>query len=806
MIYYYLLFLLLAAGSITWFVWFLFHKAWQGGLIFSSLNFILLEARFPRILETIDRQQELSALASMEQFYNTLDSVLKKNKGFFQPRPSIIFEIAVSEQNDHIVFYTAVPRWLQKTVERQIQGFFPQAELEWVNDYNIFARPGAFAGSILKLEKSYVLPFETYKTLATNTLAIVTNSVSLISERGEGAAIQILVKPTHFTAKHDARKVIKALTLGRSFGDAVKELSGPVAFLETLDWIFNTLGFKKERKEPPPVNPALSPEAQEIIKAVETKTRQNLFEVNVRILASARTIDRAEEILTNAENAFSQFQSPNLNDFYALRIYGKKLKKLAYNFSFRLFNENEKVMLSAEELTSIFHWPIVRLETPKIKLLKSKQAPPPAIMPSRGVILGKNQYRGLETVIRIDTADRRRHLYIIGQTGTGKTSIMKSMIKQDIEAGNGVCVIDPHGDLVESVLGFVPENRAQDVILFDPADAEWPIGLNLLEAATPQEKDFAIQEMIAIFYKLFPPETMGPVFEHNMRNAMLTLMADEMNPGTLIDIPRIFTDRTFASSLLIKVTDPLVRDFWEKEMSKMTEQYKSEMLGYLISKVGRFVENTMMRNIIGQPHSGINFSEIMDNGKILLVNLSKGRLGEMNSTLLGLIIVTKLQMAAFKRATERNEETRRDFYLYMDEFQNFTTDSISSILSEARKFRLNLIMGHQFIAQMPEKIRDAVFGNVGSMVTFRVGADDAPFVVKQFAPIFTEADLINIDNFHAYVRLLVNGATTLPFNIKIEAPPPSSAEAAERIRNLSRQKYAKPRAAVEEVINKRFGK
>jgi len=248
MIYYYLLFLLLAAGSITWFVWFLFHKAWQGGLIFSSLNFILLEARFPRILETIDRQQELSALASMEQFYNTLDSVLKKNKGFFQPRPSIIFEIAVSEQNDHIVFYTAVPRWLQKTVERQIQGFFPQAELEWVNDYNIFARPGAFAGSILKLEKSYVLPFETYKTLATNTLAIVTNSVSLISERGEGAAIQILVKPTHFTAKHDARKVIKALTLGRSFGDAVKELSGPVAFLETLDWIFNTLGFKKERK------------------------------------------------------------------------------------------------------------------------------------------------------------------------------------------------------------------------------------------------------------------------------------------------------------------------------------------------------------------------------------------------------------------------------------------------------------------------------------------------------------------------------------------------------------------------------
>ena len=373
-----------------------------------------------------------------------------------------------------------------------------------------------------------------------------------------------------------------------------------------------------------------------------------------------------------------------------------------------------------------------------------------------------------------------------------------------MDSGAGVGVIDPHGDLVEAILGMVPRSRWGDVVLFDPADIEWPVGLNLLEASTPTEKDFAIQEMIATFYKLFPPETMGPIFEHSMRNAMLTLMADEDNPGTLVDIPRIFTDPVFVRQFLIKVTDPLVRDFWEKEIAKMTEQYKSEMLGYLISKVGRFVENSMMRNIIGQSRSGIDFNDIMNNGKILLVNLSKGRIGEMNSALLGLIITAKLQMAAFRRAEERNEESRRDFYLYMDEFQNFTTESIATILAEARKYRLNLTLAHQFIGQLTEKIRDSVFGNVGSMISFRIGPDDAKFLVKQFEPVFGESDLINIDNQNAYVKILINGATTTPFNVKTETAKEGSLDEAEKLRELCRQKYARPRREVEDMISKRF--
>ncbi len=542
-----------------------------------------------------------------------------------------------------------------------------------------------------------------------------------------------------------------------------------------------------------------------MINAIESKTKQNLFKTNIRLLASAKTAERANQILENIESAFAQFEFPDLNSFYAFRPAGGRLKKLLYSFSFRLFNKKETSWLSSEELTSIFHFPVIKIETPKIRFLRARAAAPPSVLPSSGIILGKNHFRSQETVIRLNPLDRRRHLHIIGQTGTGKSFLLRNLIKQDIDSGAGVGIIDPHGDLVEAVLGLVPPHRANDVILFDPADVEWPVGLNMLQAETPLEKDFAAAEMIAIFQKLFLAEHLGPVFEHSMRNAMLTLMADEVNPGTLADIPRIFTDQAFVRQLLIKVTDPLVRDFWEKEMLKMTEQYKSEMLGYLISKVGRFVENSMMRNIVGQSRSSINFGEVMDSGKILLVNLSKGRVGEMNSALLGLIVVAKLQMAAFRRAGERQEESRRDFYLYLDEFQNFTTDSIATILSEARKYRLNLILAHQFAAQLSDKIRDAVFGNVGSMMSFRVGADDAKFLAKYFEPVFGESDLINLDNRHSYVKLLINGMATEPFNITTETAAEGSLDEAERLRELSRKKYGRPRREVEAIITKRFG-
>ncbi len=357
------------------------------------------------------------------------------------------------------------------------------------------------------------------------------------------------------------------------------------------------------------------------------------------------------------------------------------------------------------------------------------------------------------------TEDRRRHTYILGRTGSGKSWLLANMAIQDIRNGAGLCVIDPHGDLIQDILARVPKERAEDIIVFEPFDMERPLGLNMLEVDSEEQKDFAVQEMISIFYKLVTdPAMLGPMFEHNMRNAMLTLMADEEHPGTITDIPRIFTDTEFQKYKLEKVKDPVVRLFWEKEMAKTSDFHKSEMLGYLISKVGRFVENTMMRNIVGQPKSGFNFRKIMDEGKVLLVNLSKGRVGEINAKLLGLILVSKIQIAALSRA-DIPEEQRKDFYLYVDEFQNFITDAFSSILSEARKYKLNLIIAHQYLGQLEQQagaqgaaskdLRDAVFGNVGTMVVFRTGAEDAEVQAKEFSPTFNEFDLVNVERFNA---------------------------------------------------------
>src|SRR3989344_4820922 len=801
--FYYLIFLFFLA-LIFCLLWFLFNRAWKNGLIFSALNFVLLEVRLPRVLETSDVNKEKEKLLVMGQFYNSLTSILQEKRGFFSPKPYLVFEIAVPEDGEEIGFYLALTKNFQNTSQRQIQGFFPEAEVIAVNDYNIFNQRGANIGSVLKIKKNYVLPFQTYKKLEASTLGIITNAISPLNQKGEGAAIQILVRPTKSSAKKDAIKVIKNLYDGKSIDAAIGELENPLSPFEGLREFFNIKKpSNKDNKSFEP-KPTLTPLTQELISAIDNKAKQNLFAVSIRLLVSGETEEIASQILSNIENAFTQFEFPDLNNFFSFRPQKNILKKLIYNFSFRLFNNKEINWLSGEELTSIFHFPIIKIETPKVRFIKSKTAAPPAIAPSAGVILGVNQFRNQKTTIKLSPVDRRRHLYVIGQTGTGKSYLLRNLIKQDIDSGAGVGIIDPHGDLVEAILGMIPSHRINDVILFDPADTEWPIGLNLLEASTPTEKDFAASEMIATFQKLFLAEHLGPVFEHSMRNAMLTLMDDDVNPGTLADIPRIFTDPVFVRQLLIKVTDPLVRDFWEKEMLKMSDQTKSEMVGYLVSKVGRFVENSMMRNIIGQNRSGIDFNDVMNNGKILLVNLSKGRIGEMNSALLGLIITAKLQMAAFRRAEERNEESRRDFYLYMDEFQNFTTESIATILAEARKYRLNLILAHQFIGQLTDKIRDSVFGNAGSIVSFRIGPEDAKFLVKYFEPVFNESDLINIDNRHAYVKLLLNGATTTPFNIMTEETPLSSLDEADKLRNICRAKYAKPRKEVEEIISKRF--
>jgi hypothetical protein len=450
--------------------------------------------------------------------------------------------------------------------------------------------------------------------------------------------------------------------------------------------------------------------------------------------------------------------------------------------------------------------PLSSTETPNIRWLLARSAPPPANVPTDGLYLGFADYRGRRQEIRMKQEDRFRHMYLIGKSGAGKSEYMANLAIQDVRNGDGVCVVDPHGDLVDTVLASVPRERADDVIVFDPADMERPTGLNMLESPSEEMKDFVCGEMIAIFYKLFPPEMIGPMFEHQMRNYMLTLMSDPDSPGTIAEIPRLISDPDFQRSWRSKITDPVVRSFWENEMDRTSDYHKSEMMGYLISKVGRFVENTMMRNIIGQQRSAFDFRRIMDDRKIFLVKLSKGKIGDINASLLGLVIVTKLQMAVMGRA-DTPKELRRDFFLYIDEFQNFITPSIATILSEARKYRISLTVAHQYMGQLSPKgdneIRDAVLGNVGTMLVGRIGIEDAEVLAKEFQPVLTPYDLINVDKFSWNAKVLIDNFSSRPFTFRAPLPAKGSEKVARALTQLSRLKYGRDRSIVEEEIKLR---
>jgi hypothetical protein len=772
------------------------------GQIAKSLNLSLFLISLPKETKKEGpeaQKNEKEMISVMEQFYASLINLKEKGwKNFLSGSSHLIFEIATAAGSDDIRFYVACPQRFAGILQKQIQSYYPTAEVEPSEDYNIFNPQGAVSAAYIKLSRDWIWPIKTYQNLEADPLSSLTNALSKIPE-GEGAAVQVLIKPIKGWQK-------RALSKAKEIQEGKKKKGLTQEFLNTATEGIG-IGAKKN-----PNTPAQDFERQQVTtadqekaKLLEIKASKVGFKTNIRIITSAATKERAEQLLTHLETSFAQFSSVESNSFdtYETRFRPQQfLKKLVYNFSFRDFNLKRSFVLNTEELASVYHFPIATTETPKMKWLKAKTASPPVEIPSEGLILGRNIYRGEETVIRTQPDDRRRHLYAIGQTGTGKSAFFGELIKQDIKNGQGVCVIDPHGDLVENILECIPSERANEVIIFDPSDTNWPMGLNMLEYKTDEQKDFAVQEMIAIFYKLFPAEMIGPMFEHNMRNVMLTLMEDKESGGTIAEIPRMFTDTEYQKYKLSKVRDPVVRAFWEKEMAKTTDFHKSEMLGYLISKVGRFIENEMMRNIIGQAKSGFDFRDVMDKGKILLVNLSKGKTGEVNSALLGLIIVSKLQMAAMSR-TDLPQDERKDFYLYIDEFQNFTTDSVATILAEARKYRLNLSITHQFVAQLTEQIRDAVFGNVGTMVSFRIGAEDAEFLAKQYEPVFSAQDLINIDNYNAYLKLMINGAVSRPFNMTTYPPIKGNPKIAQAIKELSRRKYNRPKEEVEREILER---
>lgn len=801
-------------------IYLMFNKQNDRQRILSSLRTVTLLVRVPR--ESSDKEEdrakeEKEIIGATEQFYANLSGIERKNE-------FVVLEI-VSTKGE-ISFYISVPKRLHSLVEKQIHAQYPKASIEMVKEHNIFTPESHTEATQIKLQKADYLPCKTYKLLDSDPLNALANALSKLSKH-EGATIQIIIRPAKKKWRTKGIKIAREMQQGKSLQDATKGMGNKIV-KSSLKGVGDVVGggietlqkkplpeqnnmtemqrmreTERQRKTEPK---RLTQFQEETIKCIEEKASKPAFETNIRIVVSSPDQDNAKLHIDNIANSFGQYNTIELNGFTKVKASQIKTGKLIHNYIYKFFIPKQSSVLSSEELVSIFHFPTKYTEIPNLKRLEAKQAPAPANLPHEGIIIGQNVYRDVVKNIRITRDDRRRHMYVIGKTGSGKTTIMKYLAAQDIQEGEGVCVVDPHGDFIEDMLAIIPKERAEDVVLFDPGDTDRPLGLNMLEYQSPEQKDFVVDEMIAIFHKLFPPEITGPMFEHNMRNVMLTLMSDPNAPATIAEIPRMFTDKTFQQQKISHVTDPVIKDFWDKEMAQTSDFHKSEMLGYLISKVGQFVENSMMRNIIGQQHSAFDIKDIMDKGKILLVNLSKGKTGEINSALLGLIIVSKLQMAAMSRATIPEEE-RKDFYLYIDEFQNFVTDSIATILSEARKYRLNLCMAHQYIAQLQKeqdtKVRDAVFGNVGSMISFKIGASDAEFMEKEYEPVFDQNDLINIERYHAYVKLMVNGQTTKPFSLRtfnFDDKFTKDQNIADAVRKISRLKYGKDKLTIEQEV------
>lgn len=794
------------------------HVYYTKHIVPRTLDWVFLEILMPKdsapekdAQRPKSEEEKKQLIAVAEQLFTTL-SQSGESKGWLAGKDYYSFEIACTDKK--ISFYINCPKHLQELVEKQVQAQYPHAFIEQVKGYNPFIKGGTLQAEELRLTKQYVYPFRTYKNMESDPLNSITNAMSKLAEN-EGAAVQFIISPAGTGWQGRPRHMALEIQQGKN-PEMVERGKVFRLFMGLLRGVGRGLMSRGQNQQQgshahkdlsgysSPIQ--LTPMQQEIVKKLEEKASRPGFRTNVRIITSSATPGNAAVHMRNLLASFLQYNMPPFNGFHVQK---KDKNDILKGYIYRIFNDTgKKSILNTEELASLWHLPTPYIETPNVKWLVSKKAPPPINLPKEGLLLGKNIYRGQETEIRMARDDRRRHAYILGRTGGGKSVLLANMALQDIKNGEGVCVIDPHGDLVQDILARCPKSRAEDIIVFEPFDMDRPLGLNMLEVDSEEQKDFVVQEMISIFYKLVTdPAMLGPMFEHNMRNAMLTLMADEQHPGTITDIPRIFTDTEFQKYKVSKVKDPVVRLFWEKEMAKTSDFHKSEMLGYLISKVGRFVENAMMRNIVGQSKSGFNFRKIMDEGKVLLVNLSKGRTGEINAKLLGLIFVSKIQMAAMSRA-DIAEDQRRDFYLYVDEFQNFITDAFASILSEARKYKLNLIIAHQYLGQLEQAagaqgagskdLRDAVFGNAGTMMTFRTGAEDAEVLAKEFAPTFNEFDLVNIDRFNTYVKLMINGTASKPFNMATyPLPAGPNEEIAKAIRQLSRLKFGRLRAEVE---------
>jgi hypothetical protein len=819
-------------------VWYgvIFLIAWIRfwNLHFEGGKMVTIKVTLPRSDSKLDQERRTEKdfkerVAVMSQLYRALYEVRELNlwnviRTWIWQDDNISFELVVKDHE--LSFYVVTRKAYQSIIEKQITTFYKDADIQITpKPYKFFEKGEKMKSYFFHTKKEFWFPINTYKMMEEDPLNNLSNVLSKLEE-GEKAAIQMIINPVVSEKWEEKTKEMGTLLFKRKKAPwrIPIPIIGPI-----LGFIFNSIRYvvsadaaTEAGTNAPGASSGdqyirmLQPE-EEAIKRVGEKAGQVGFDTSIRVVALAKTSERATEITNNISVAMSIFQDAYNNHFQARRIVPLDFINnplMRYLFQRRIPGGfHGRSLLAQDELASVYHFPDSRYNpVPIIKWLSYKVLPPPVDLPSEGIVIGRSMFRGEARDVRIMREDRTRHMYMIGKSGTGKSVLLSNMAKQDIQNGDGVCLIDPHGDLVEDVLRTIPKERAKDIVVFDPADRERPMGLNILEAHTEEEKDRAALDATEIFIKIFGDEIFGPRIQHYFRNGCLTLMDDEEEGATLIDVPRLFVDEEFRKYKTAKVKNPVVKAFWDHEYAATGDREKQEMIPYFSAKFGPFITNTTIRNIIGQPKSAFNLREMMDNKKVLLVNLSKGKIGDLNAQLLGLIFVNKVNMAAMGRA-DTPKEKRYDFYLYVDEFQNFATDTFASILSEARKYRLNLIMAHQYIAQLTKtptghddtRVRDAVFGNVGTLMSFKIGAEDAEYLAKEYAPILSEQDIIGIANYKAYIKLNIHNTTSRPFSMETLYDPSGSDQIAEIIKKYSRMKYGRKKIFVDQEIEARLG-
>ena len=780
----------------------------EGTPMHKSLNMTLFEITLPPPTDEADKSKGFKEfIGAMEQFYAGMNSISEGKNN--EKENYFTLEVALGNQGDEVIVYAGVPNKHLSLFEKQILAFYHNAKIrEVTDDYNIFNMDGGSAGAYAVLTERGVMPIKTYDNIEHDPMNTILNVFSKLQTKGEGAAIQLVVAPAGEKFINEFHMILDDVKDGMSVKHAADNFyKFNRAFLKAgKDLIFGVKTKESEGKNPDKYIKGRRAVDEGAAEKIGNKIKSSIMKANIRVITSGGTKERAEAILKEIESSFNQFSEAASNSFIFEEAHGGALKQLFHDFSYRSFSSDKIMPLNLKELASVFHFPVGIGSQPQLKEAKAGIAPVPLEMGTEGIILGVNSYRGKDTEIHMAREDRMRHFYVIGQTGTGKTNIMLNMITQDIKAGDGCCYIDPHGTDIQTILSRIPKERIDDVIYFDPAYTARPMGLNMLEydPKYPEQKTFVVNEMMGIFNKLFDMKIGGgAMFEQYFRNSAFLVMEDPESGSTLLEITRVLGDKEFRDMKLAHCKNPIIKQFWVSAEQTTGDQSLANFVPYISSKFDNFISNDIMRPVVLQQNSVFNFRKIMDEKKILLVNLSKGRLGDINANLIGLVLVGKIQMAALSRV-DMFGKPMNDFYLYIDEFQNVTTDSIASILSEARKYRLSLNIAHQYITQLEENIKNAVFGNVGSMAVFRVGTEDATFLEPKFKPQFTAQDITKLDNYNAYMSMLVKGQPTKPFNLHTLAPEKGNPDIVDSLKELSYVKYGRDRAEVEAEIMARY--